>query len=95
MKNNRSCFLSFTHITPHKVELGNRANVTAVGKGDVILKLSVKVKLTISKLKNVLFIPEFGFQLISLRVLDKLGFVTLFGNNRDMFSKQEKNICYR
>ena len=88
MTHDRSCFTSFTHINPHKVELGNRAIVTAVGKGDVIMKLAVNGKINTITFKNVLFIPQFGFQLISVRVLDKLGFTTQFGNNRVLIKKQ-------
>ena len=90
MTNYRSCFSSFSHITLHKVEIRTRASVTCVGKGDVILKLNTNGKLKTCTLKNVLFISEFGFQLISIRVLGKLGLVTQFGNNRVMFSKQGK-----
>ena len=66
MMNGRYCFSSITHITPHKVESGNRTYVTTVRKGEVMLRLSVNSKLTTCTLKNVLFIPEFGFQFISI-----------------------------
>ena len=35
-------------------------------------------------------IPEFGLQPITIRVLDKLGFITQSVNSRGMFSKQGK-----
>ena len=86
--NNRSCFSSFTHIAPHKVELGNWAFPTAFRKSDVILKLNANGQLSVCTLKSVFFIPESGLQLISIRILDKVRSKTQFGNNLVTLSKK-------
>ena len=52
------------------------------------MKLTVNGKINKITLKNVLFILEFEFQLISVRVLDKLGFKTQHSNNRVLIKKQ-------
>ena len=40
------------------------------------------------QVQNVLLIPNFRFQLISIRVLDTLGFKTQFGCNCMLIKKQ-------
>ena len=52
------------------------------------MKLNIKGKADYIHVKIVFFIPKFGFKLISLSVLNKFRFVTQFGYNRVMFSKQ-------
>ena len=66
--------------------------LTFVRKGDIILKLNVNGKLSTCTFKNELFIPESGFQLISIRVLDKIGFVIQFGKNRVTSSKHKNSL---
>ena len=59
---------------------GNRARVE--GHGTVEIKIIIQGKVKICKLENVLHVSAFGYQLISISQLDKLGISTTFKNGR-------------
>ena len=93
MSNNRSVFTSFQQISPVKVELGNRSTVTAIGKGSVQMRLQVDDRITKCLFQNVLYIPNLGFQLISVPIMDKRGFTTEFGHGRVKITRKGKTIA--
>ena len=93
MSNNRSNFSSLVQISPIKVELGNRSIVTAIGKGTVTMRLTVNNRIITCSFENVLYIPKLGFQLISVSAIDKLGYVTQFGQKRVMISKNGRIVA--
>jgi hypothetical protein len=80
------------HITPHRdffssytsgifgwVRMGNEAKSEIVGMGDIQLETSIGCKLL---LKNVRYVPEMRFSLISIGKLDDEGYHNYLGSEQ-------------
>ena len=83
---NKSLFSSYTSGHPSTVSLGNnnKANIAGIGKIEIpILVEGKRVKCT---LKNVLHVPDLGYQLLSVPTFDKLGLKTSFESGRCQIS---------
>ena len=71
-------FSSYTSGHPAAVELGNNNTATVAGKGTVTINIFVNEKKTKCVLKNVLHVPDLGYQLLSVPTFDKPGLNTSF-----------------
>jgi hypothetical protein len=85
------------HITPYRdffssytsgdfgwVRMGNKAKCKVVGMGDIQLETSIGCKLI---LKDVRYVPEMRFNLISIRKLDDDGYHNYLGGGQWKLSK--------
>ena len=79
---NKSMFSSYTTSHTSSVELGNSNTVKVVGTGTVKIPISVNGIRVNCVLKNVLHVPELGYQLLSVPTFDKSGLRTSFHSKR-------------
>ncbi len=89
----KSLFSSYTSGHPSTVSLGNNnlANITGIGTVEIlILVRGNQVKCT---LKNVLHVPDLGYQLLSVPTFDKLGFRTSFESGRCLISSGSRLLA--
>ena len=70
---NKSMFSSYTTAHTSSVELGNSNTVKVLGTGTVVIPISVNGKRVKCILKNMLHVPELGYQLLSVPTFDKSG----------------------
>ena len=76
----RESFSTFREVRSQDVEVGNNQKSAVLGRGTVELSLSVGGKQQRVVLKDVLYVPDLGFQLISVATLDRQGMSVLFWN---------------
>eukprot|EP00171_Calliarthron_tuberculosum_P010151 IDg10151t1 len=75
MMYDRSPFSSYSELPPG-VEMGNKATVQVTRKGNATAEMKVDDKSHLCKLKDVLRVPDLGYQLLSVRNMEKLGLGT-------------------
>jgi hypothetical protein len=74
-------FTKFESIPPHPLCAANKEMFCASGKGEIILDLLNGVNTSQLCLTEVLYSPEVGYTLVSIRCLDEARFsTTLMGN---------------
>eukprot|EP00171_Calliarthron_tuberculosum_P018407 IDg18407t1 len=78
----RSLFSSYTEIPPGGFEMGNKAIAKVTGKGNVFIALNVEGRRQMCIPKDVLHVPDLGYQLLSASTMDKLGLETSFKHGR-------------
>ncbi|KZS00680.1 Copia protein (Gag-int-pol protein) [Daphnia magna] len=61
--------------------------------GDIIIQTNVNEEWHSGILKNVLFVPDLGVNLFSVRSATRAGLLVLFTNNRVIISKGEKIVA--
>lgn len=64
-------FKSYENINERSVELGNKETSIVQGKGDVMIHLKVNNSIRKCILKDVLHVPDLGYQLISVPMITK------------------------
>ncbi len=79
---NKSSFSSYISGHPSSVELGNNKTLQVIGKGTVELNILVQGKQVKCILKNVLHVPDLGYQLLSVPTFDKSGLNTSFHSGK-------------
>lgn len=88
MTYNKSLFSSYTTGHHGPVELGNSNTSKVLGKGIIELAILVDGKQSKCRLNNVLFVPELGYQLLSVPIFDKSGLNTSFHSSRCWIQKE-------
>lgn len=78
----RDEFSTFKTITPQALKTANKQTFSAVGEGEVTLDLPNGATSSKLHLTEVLYSPEAGYTIISIRRLDVAGFTTTFANNK-------------
>lgn len=89
----RSLFTTLDESTLSTVELGNRNRSNIIGCGSIDTKISVNGKTVPCTLKNVLLIPELGYQLLSVSSLSKGGLSTTFSNGRCWIKRENTLVA--
>ncbi len=74
----RSAFVTYSPITPFRVQMGDRSSSLAVARGDVHLCIKSNGKTSICELRDVLHVPSFVYSRISVTSLAKRGLVVQF-----------------
>ena len=90
---NKQMFSSYTTAHTSSVELGNSNTVRVLGIGTVEIPISVHGKRVKCMLKNVLHVPELGYQLLSVPNFDKSGLTTSFHSKRCWISNGPKLLA--
>ena len=93
MTYDRSAFTAFNEEVQAGVELGNQATSMVMGHGDINITLLVEGQKRPCILKNVLYVPDLGFQLISVKTLNKSSFEVVFKNGICHISKKGSVIA--
>ena len=83
---NKSALASYTPALTSSVELGNSNTVKVAGIGSKEIPIMVNGIRVRCMLKNVLDVPELGYQLLSVPTFDKSGFTTSFHSKRCFIS---------
>ena len=90
---NKSLFSSYTSGHPSSVELGNSTSAKIVGIGTMVVSILVHGRKVRCILKNVLHVPELGYQLLSVPTFDKQGLTTSFHSGRCWISNKSKLLA--
>ena len=90
---NKSVFSSHTTANTSSVEIGNNKTVKVLGTGTVEIRISLHGKRVKCMLRNVLHVPERGYQLLSVPTLDKLGLKTSLHSKRYWVSNGPKLLA--
>eukprot|EP00171_Calliarthron_tuberculosum_P022155 IDg22155t1 len=93
MTYDRSLFSSYSELSPGGVELGNKATAKVTGKGNITVELKVNGKHQMCILKDVLHVPDLGYQLLSVPTMDKIGLVISFKHGRCLIKANSKTIA--
>ena len=93
MNLNKSMFSSCTTANPSSVELGNNKTANVLGTGTVEIPISVHGKRVKFMLRNVLYVPELGHQLLPVPTFDKSGLTTSFHSKRCWISNGPKLLA--
>ncbi len=84
---NKSLFSSYSASHPSFVALGNNKTLQVVGRGTLRITIVVKGKQVECILKDVLHVPDLGYQLLSVPTFDKSGLKTSFHSRRCWIAK--------
>ena len=90
---NKSMFSSYTTTHTSSVELGNSNTVKVLGIGTAEIPISVNQKRVKCMLKKLLYVPELGYQLLSVPNFDKSGLTTSFHSKRCWISNGPKLLA--
>jgi hypothetical protein len=71
----------------------NNNMLQAKGMGDVLIQTNVNEEWHSGILKNVLFVPDLGVNLFSVRSATRAGLVIMFHNNQVTICKGEKILA--
>ncbi len=74
----RSAFVIYEKVTPFSIEMGDKSAASAVGRGDVRLTLDRDGTPVQCKLLDVIHVPPFVYNLVSVSALGKHGFEVRF-----------------
>ena len=77
---NKSLFSSYTTGTFSEVDFGNLERAKIAGFGDIVIKINNPKSNKDIKIKNVLHVPDLGYQLLSVQNWDLAGYSTVFEN---------------
>ncbi len=90
---NKSLFLSYTAGHPSSVDFGNSNTAKVAGIGTVAIPILVGGKKVKCLLRNVMHVPDLGYQLLSVPTFDKLGLTTSFHSKRCQISSGTKILA--
>jgi len=90
---NKSLFSSYSPGHHSSVELGNSNKAEVAGTGSIELELSVNGSNAKCKLKDVLHVPDLGYQLLSVPTFDRSGLTTSFGSGRCRIQKDSSLLA--
>ena len=89
----KALFSSYTSGHPSSVQLGNSTSAKVAGIGTIVVTILVHGRKVICKLKNVLHVPDLGFQQLYVPTFDKQGLTTSFHSGRCWISKNSKLLA--
>ena len=78
---NKSLFSSYIPGSASKVDFGNLNTPKIAGIGDILIKAKQNNRIVNFSIKNVLHVPDLGYQLLSVQTWDLTGYTTIFENN--------------
>jgi hypothetical protein len=83
MSDQRHLFTNFTSITPGKLTITGigKKVIYAHGRGDIPIKTKINGQLISGTIKDVLFLPDIGINLISIPVITELGYKVTFSGS--------------
>lgn len=90
---NKSLFSSYSSGYPSSVELGNSTSARIAGIGTIVILILVRGQKVKCLLKNVLHVPDLGYQLLSIPKFDKRGLTTSFHSRRCWISNNSKLLA--
>ncbi len=70
-----SAFSSYTHVLGQTVQMGTKATAHVAGKGDVVINIMTNGSPSTLKLTNILHVPSFKFQLLSVSQMYSRGII--------------------
>jgi hypothetical protein len=73
--------------------MGNKATAEVAGKGNITVELKVDGRRQMCILKDVLHVPDLGYQLLSVPTMDKLGLEKSFKHARCRIKTDTKTIA--
>ncbi len=71
----RSAFSNYKEVAGQSVKIGTGAQATVAGIGDIVINACVDGSTSTINLNNVLHMPSFGRQLLSVAQIDRRGLV--------------------
>ena len=77
---NKSLFSSYSSGSFSEVDFGNLNKAKIAGIGDITIQIKQEGKLAKLNIKNVLHVPDLGYQLLSVQNWDQAGYTTIFEN---------------
>ena len=80
MCNDKESFADLHEGDPFNVAMGDKSKAQACGRGYVDVILYVGQKPAHNTLTDMLFVPNLNFNLVSVAVMDKLGYRIMFEN---------------
>jgi hypothetical protein len=88
----RSQFSSYVSQPPGVVYMDKKGTAEVTGKGNITVELKVDGRRQMCILKDVLHVPDLGYQLLSVPTMDKLGLEILFTHARCRIKTDTKTI---
>eukprot|EP00171_Calliarthron_tuberculosum_P017850 IDg17850t1 len=73
--------------------MGKKDTAKVTGKGNVIVALNVGSRRQMCIFKDVLHVPDLGYQLLSVSTMDKLGLEISFKHGRCCIKSDSKTIA--
>jgi hypothetical protein len=90
----RNLFTSFETLeNPHDVHTADKAMFKATGIGEMSIKVPNRTKNSNITLKNVLYVPNLTFTLVSIACCDTAGFSCTFGKGKCILRDPKGQIC--
>lgn len=89
----RSAFSSYKILENLTVEMGTKDTVKIAGKGDIFVQITVNGTASKIKLCDVLHVPDFGYQLLSVSKMDLRGVTITFKSGRCTISTNNTTIA--
>ena len=93
MTYDRSLFVSYTPLSNATVEMGTTAKTKVEGRGDVFITLNLNGEPRKCLLKDVLYVPDFEYNLISVSTMDKRGMHSTFGGGKCRLSCKGETLA--
>ena len=92
--NDKQMFVNLSQVDPFDINIGDRSNVRAVGRGCVELMLSVSGRIRRCKLSNVVYAPTMGYNMLSVRVMSGAGHKIMFEKSSCTIEKDGKILAH-
>ena len=92
--NDKQMFVNLSQVDPFDINIGDRSNVRAVGRGCVELMLSVSGRIRRCKLSNVMYAPTMGYNMLSVRVMSGAGHKIMFEKSSCTIEKDGKILAH-
>src|ERR1700760_1797591 len=78
----RGNLTNYMEISPKSFRAANKQSMSAVGKGEMSIKIQNGSRVSKIELTGVLHVPQAGYTLISVGQLDKAGYTVTFGGRK-------------
>ena len=89
----QSMFHEYESAKDMTVEMGTKATAEVVGKGSVVLDMQCGADYSTRRLDNVLHVPSFEYNLLSVSAIDKKGMSTTFGDGKVVIQKDGLTVA--
>ena len=87
-----SSFDNFLIIETRHFQAANKQTFSTIGKGNLVIDVPNKNGITKFWLQDILYLPEVAYTLVSVRCLDKDGFLVTFGGGRCTIRDVNKEV---
>ena len=82
-------FKNFKDIAPRHFRAMNKQSFSTVGKGDMVIDVTNGPETFQLHLKNILYLPEVNYMLVSIGHLDESSFTVTFGGGKCVLHGQD------